>query len=109
MHQTIAFLTTDNLDNFFVWDNLLIAPFARRGVIVETISWHAKNVDWSRFNAVIVRSTWDYQDDAVSFMAKLAEIEKSGTSLLNPLTLMQWNVSKDYLQTLEQQGVFSAG
>ena len=105
MHQTIAFLTTDNLDNFFVWDNLLIAPFARRGVIVETISWHAQHVDWSRFNAVIVRSTWDYQDDAQAFMAKLAEIEKSGTRLLNPLTLMQWNVSKDYLQTLEQQGV----
>jgi glutathione synthase/RimK-type ligase-like ATP-grasp enzyme len=105
LHHTIAFLTTDDLEDFFVWDNLLIAPFAERGISVETISWHAKDIDWSRFTAVIVRSTWDYQDDAESFMAKLAEIEKSGTSLLNPLTLMQWNVSKDYLQTLEQQGV----
>ena len=105
MHQTIAFLTTDNLEDFFVWDNLLIAPFAQHGITIETISWHAKNVDWSRFNAVIVRSTWDYQDDAESFIATLSEIEKSGTRLLNSFKLMQWNVSKEYLQTLEQQGV----
>lgn len=105
MHQTIAFLTTDNLEDFFVWDNLLIAPFAQHGITIETISWHAKNVDWSRFSAVIVRSTWDYQDDAESFIATLSEIEKSGTRLLNPFKLMQWNVSKEYLQTLEQQGV----
>ena len=64
MHHTIAFLTTDDLEDFFVWDNLLIAPFAERGISVETISWHAKDIDWSRFTAVIVRSTWDYQDDA---------------------------------------------
>ena len=105
MHQTIAFLTTDNLEDFFVWDNLLIAPFAQHGITIETISWHAKNVDWSRFSAVIVRSTWDYQDDAESFIATLSEIEKSGTRLLNPFKLIQWNVSKEYLQTLEQQGV----
>lgn len=105
MHQTIAFLTTDNLEDFFVWDNLLIAPFAQHAITIETISWHAKNVDWSRFSAVIVRSTWDYQDDAESFIATLSEIEKSGTRLLNPFKLMQWNVSKEYLQTLEQQGV----
>ena len=105
MHQTIAFLSTDDLEEFFVWDNLLIAPFAHLGIRVDTISWHAKNVDWTIYSAVIVRSTWDYQDDPAAFMATLAEIENSGTHLVNPLTLMQWNVSKDYLQTLQNQGV----
>ncbi|MDG1122115.1 MAG: hypothetical protein P8J70_09375 [Glaciecola sp.] len=105
MHQTIAFLTTDNLEDFFVWDNLLIEPFARRGINVATISWRATDTDWSVYSAVIVRSTWDYQDDPAAFMATLAQIENSGTRLINPLALMQWNVSKDYLQTLEEQGV----
>lgn len=105
MHHTIAFLTTDDLEDFFVWDNLLIAPFAERGISVETISWHAKDIDWSRFTAVIVRSTWDYQDDADAFIATLNTIEKSGTTLLNPLSLMQWNISKHYLQTLSERGV----
>lgn len=105
MHQTIAFLTTDDLEDFFVWDNLLIEPFARRGINIETVSWRATDTDWSVYSAVIVRSTWDYQDDPAAFMATLAQIENSGTRLINPLTLMQWNVSKDYLHTLQNQGV----
>lgn len=105
MHQSIAFLSTDDLEDYFVWDDLLIKPFAEHGINVDVISWHRNDVNWSQYDAVIVRSTWDYQAHADAFVAKLLEIEKHDTVLINPLSLMQWNISKSYLQTLGASGI----
>lgn len=38
---SVAFLSTDNLEDFFVYDELLIPYFNQKGWIVDTISWHA--------------------------------------------------------------------
>lgn len=105
MHQSIAFLSTNDLEDYFVWDNLLIQPFSEHGVHVDVISWHANEIDWSQYDAVIVRSTWDYQEHADAFVDKLIEITKHDTVLINPLSLMQWNISKRYLQILQKQGI----
>lgn len=105
MHQSIAFLSTDDLEDYFVWDNLLIQPFSQHGVHIDVISWHAIDIDWSQYDAVIVRSTWDYQEHADAFIDKLIEITKHDTVLINPLSLMQWNISKRYLQILQTQGI----
>lgn len=105
MHKSIAFLSTDDLEDYFVWDNLLIQPFSQHGVHVDVISWHATDIDWSQYDAVIVRSTWDYQEHANAFIDKLIEITKHDTVLINPLSLMQWNISKRYLQILQTQGI----
>lgn len=105
MHQSIAFLSTNDLEDYFVWDNLLIQPFFEHGVHVDVISWHAIDIDWSQYDAVIVRSTWDYQEHADAFIDKLIEITKHDTVLINPLSLMQWNISKRYLQILQTQGI----
>lgn len=105
MHRSIAFLSTDDLEDYFVWDDLLIEPFAQNGIKVDVISWHAKQINWSQYDAVIVRSTWDYQLHAEAFVAKLAEITEQDTVLINPLSLIQWNISKRYLQTLASKGI----
>lgn len=102
---TIAMLSTDNLEDFFVYDELLIPHFNERGWQVETVSWHAKSEDWSRFDYVIVRSTWDYQQHADAFINCLKEIDSSTAILLNPLPLMQWNIEKFYLNDLQGKGV----
>ena len=101
----IAFLSTNNLEDFFVYDELLIPYFNGRGWSVETISWHNQLESWDRFDYVIVRSTWDYQQHPKAFMACLEQIDASGTTLLNPLPLMQWNLEKHYLKDLQRNGV----
>lgn len=103
--RNLCFLSTDNLEDFFVWDNLCEAHFTAKGFTVDTISWHDFNHDYSKYEAVIVRSTWDYQDNVIEFSQTLAHIEQSGTKLINPLSLMLWNINKRYLRTLSQQGV----
>jgi len=99
-----AILTMDVIDDFVVYDRLLNQPLADCGWQTSHLSWRAKDVDWSQFDAVIIRSTWDYQEDAEAFMQVLKDIEQSGTTLLNSLKIAQWNINKNYLQEVEQKG-----
>ena len=101
----IAFLSTDHLEDFFVYDELLIPFFNDNGWSVETISWHSQSENWDRFDYVIVRSTWDYQQHPEAFLACLTQIDASSATLLNPLPLMQWNIEKHYLKDLQGKGV----
>ena len=50
----IAFLSTDHLEDFFVYDELLIPFFNDNGWSVETKSWHSQSENWDRFDYVIV-------------------------------------------------------
>jgi glutathione synthase/RimK-type ligase-like ATP-grasp enzyme len=100
-----AFLTTKNLEEFFIYDDLVKPHLAALGWQVDDVSWHNKDIDYSVYDVVIVRSTWDYQAYTDDFMHTLAHIANSNTCLENPLALMQWNVSKCYLKDLEKKGV----
>jgi len=102
--KNCAILTMDLLDEFVVYDKLLDKPLNDLGWNVEHISWHKKGVDWNQFDAVIIRSTWDYQDDADAFIQVLQEIEDSSATLLNSLAIAQWNINKNYLREVENKG-----
>jgi len=100
-----AFLTMDSLDEFEVYDDLLIKPLSQLGWSVDMVSWRDRQVDWNTFEAVIIRSPWDYQQDAQLFMQVLEEIDQSSARLENPLDLVKWNIDKTYLRELEQEGI----
>lgn len=100
-----AFLTMDNLDEFEVYDDLLIEPLSKRGWAVDMVSWRDRQADWDQYEAVIIRSPWDYQQDAGRFMNVLEEIDESSARLENPLNLVKWNIDKNYLRELESQGI----
>ena len=100
----VALLSTENLDDFVCYDELLTAPLAELGWEVEVVPWRADE-DWNRFAAVIVRSPWDYQDEPERFMQVLKEIDATSCRLENALELITWNLDKRYLIDLKNQGV----
>lgn len=100
----ICFLSTDNLDGYIFDDDLAIEPLRRLGWEVSTISWRAK-IDWNDFAAVIIRTTWDYQDSPNEFLRALRKIDESKALLQNSLRTVEWNLSKEYLRDLENKGV----
>lgn len=104
MNNKIALLSTDNLENFFTYDKLLIEPLKNIGWIAEEISWRNENVKWNEYAAVIVRSTWDYQNDSKKFLDVLEKIDNV-SHLENNFELMKWNMNKNYLFDLEKKGV----
>ena len=104
MNNKVALLSTDNLENFFTYDKLLIEPLKSIGWIAEEIFWQNENIKWIDYDAVIVRSTWDYQNDSEKFLNVLEKIDNV-SHLENNFELMKWNMNKSYLFDLEKKGV----
>ena len=95
----------DTLDDFEVYDILLDEPLLALGWKTHTISWKNKHVNWNDYDAVIIRSPWDYQDYADEFIEVLNTIEQSTAHLENSLTTVKWNIDKIYLKSLAANGV----
>lgn len=100
-----AFLTMDALGAFVTYDHLVHAPLAARGWAVDTVSWRATDVDWSDYEAVVIRSPWDYHSYPDRFLDVLETIDRSAARLENPLDLVRWNLHKTYLRDLEACGL----
>src|SRR6185295_16725209 len=100
-----AFLTTDNLEGYISDDELAVEPFRESGWAVTAVSWRSRDVDWGGFEAVVIRTTWDYHLDAGAFLRVLEGIDGSGTRLANPLPLVRWNARKTYLRDLAARGL----
>ncbi|MGI9535613.1 MAG: ATP-grasp domain-containing protein [Desulfocapsaceae bacterium] len=104
MSPKCAFLTLEDRADFCIYDHLLFEPLEKLGWSVEEVPWNHPNIDWERFDAVVIRSTWDYQNAPGEFLSTLAEIE-SVTSLYNPVDICRWNLNKRYLLDLQTKGV----
>lgn len=104
MQNKCAFLTLENRADFCIYDHLLFEPLERRGWSVEEIPWNRSNANWREFDAVVIRSTWDYQNAPQEFLTTLEKIE-STTTLFNPVNICRWNLNKRYLFDLQKKGV----
>ena len=100
-----AFLSMDSLDDFVCYDHLLHQPLGESGWSVDWLSWRRTDIDWDAYDAVLIRSPWDYQQDADAFIKLLERIEASSARLENSLELVKWNIRKTYLRDLEQAGI----
>ena len=99
-----AFLTLDETGDFVIDDEHAIAPLAELGWRVSTVSWRQTQRPWSDFDAVIIRSTWDYWNDVPDFIATLEKVDRE-TRLANSLDLVKWNLRKTYMRDLQGRGI----
>jgi hypothetical protein len=82
----------------------LSAAFEAQGGRVSAVAWDDPGADWARYDAVMIGTTWDYQDRLDAFLAALAAIEAE-TRLYNSRALVDWNGHKGYLRDLGARGV----
>lgn len=99
----IAFLSIDDLSGYVSDDNLAFEPLQNLGYQVDIVSWRQTVVEWKDYPAVIIRTTWDYQNHLEAFLQVLKQIE-SQTLLANPFEIVQWNADKIYLNDLQEKG-----
>lgn len=79
----------------------LVEALAARGIEALPAVWDDRGVDWSSFDLVVVRSTWDYAERRDAFLAWAGSL----TRVLNPYPVLRWNTDKHYLHELERAGV----
>ncbi|HMS40012.1 MAG TPA: hypothetical protein PKE69_07300 [Pyrinomonadaceae bacterium] len=103
--RKICFLSMDSLENYVSDDEIAIPFLNELGWQVETISWRDSAVDWNDFEAVIIRTPWNYQKSPNEFLEVLRKIDASKARLENPLKIVEWNLSKQYLRELEAKKI----
>lgn len=64
--------------------------------------WDDPAVDWSSYDLVVIRSTWDYQGRRDAFLAWARGL---GDRLVNPYDVIAWNTDKRYLRELADAGL----
>jgi glutathione synthase/RimK-type ligase-like ATP-grasp enzyme len=101
----VCFVTCRAWPEISASDRLVVEALAPLGVPVEGRAWNEPGTDFTGFDAVVLRSNWDYHFEPEAFLAWLEGIERAGVRLFNPPALVRWNVSKRYLLALEAAGV----
>lgn len=82
----------------------LLAACRARGLLTEVRAWDDPSVGWTRYDAVLLRSPWDYTERFEEFIAWCERVD-AVTRLLNPLPVLRWNTDKHYLADLAARGV----
>lgn len=102
---TIAFVTYTPHPALQPSDQRIADALVRCGSTVVAAPWDDPSVDWTAFDAAVIRSTWNYFDKPVEFAAWLNHIESIGLRLLNPYRIIRWNMVKTYLRQMEGEGL----
>lgn len=85
-------------------DCALAAALAAIGATFRFAVWNDRNVNWSASPIAIIRSTWDYHLQPVTWRQWLDRVSWQ-TRLVNPPDLLRWNTDKRYLLALRESGV----
>jgi glutathione synthase/RimK-type ligase-like ATP-grasp enzyme len=98
----LALATSAHLPGVQPDDAHLAASLRRLGVEPTSCTWNDPAVDWSRFDAVLIRTTWDYFKLYAAFLQWL---DRLPVPTINPATLLRWNSDKRYLLELGARGI----
>lgn len=100
----IAFVTYDKNKDLTPDDQLASNVLFRKGIEVVAVPWNEKNVEWEVFDAVIIRSCWDYYLHYDDFLSWLKYLLDKKVKVYNPAHLLIWNSDKSYLKEMEERG-----
>ena len=101
----VCFVTCLRWPDISASDRLAADALERVGVGVVGEPWNRPGATFDRYDAVILRSSWDYHFTPDDFLAWLHRWETARVNLWNPPALVRWNVSKRYLVELAEAGV----
>jgi len=105
MKPRVALATYGRAPTLAPDDQPLVPALASVGIEAEPLVWASKSAMWTAFDAVVIRSCWDYHLQSAAFQAWLSRLEESGIAVWNSTSLVRWNSNKRYLIDLAERGV----
>ena len=101
----IALLACEKFPNLTPSDQLLIPALAKYNIQAKAAIWDNPSIDWTTYDYLIFRNTWDYYEKEKEFNLWLDQIEKLGIKTLNSIKIIKQNKHKFYLKDLQKKGV----
>jgi len=103
--QYVAFTPASTYEQNILEERALLQKaLEAKGLSVHTTSWDDPNYDWTQTKAIVFRTIWDYFERYQEFTVWL-EMVKTKTQLINPLSLISWNIDKHYLADLRAKNI----
>lgn len=100
----IALANQVDATEFALDDEAYLAALRNAGVEVEQAAWDDPEVDWSRFDGVQIRTTWNYHERPAEFRSWCERVAAQ-SRLFNEPALVAWNANKTYLREVEAAGI----
>lgn len=104
-HGRVALVTCAAYPNLFEDDLPLARALEDLGIDPFPAIWDDPAIDWTAFDALVIRTPWDYFERAAEFRAWLDARIASGVLMCNAGDILDWNYDKSYLQDLDAAGV----
>lgn len=105
MTLRIAMATSDDHPELQPDDLPLLEALRVAGLAPVVEVWSNLSVDWPAYDAVLLRSVWDYHLRYGEFAEWLGLLDKAGVPVLNESDLVRWNSDKRYLLQLRERGI----
>jgi len=87
-------------------DEMLLNLFTKHHHQVTLKVWDDPSVDWTSYDIIIIKSTWDYFIGKIEkFYQWLTFIKEKNIPCLNHPDLIKWNADKHYLLDIQSAGL----
>ena len=93
-NKRVAIVSCDKWLGKVKEDELLKFELNKLLVDVDVISWQDKTIDYSKYDAVVIRSLWGYQDYIEEFMEYLDKLKKDRVEVFNNVDILKDNLNK---------------
>ncbi len=93
--KNIGIVSCNNWMNKIVEDLMLKQELINNKINAEIISWENKTIDYSKFDCLILRSVWGYQNKYLEFKEWLKMIKDKNILLLNSPDIIIDNIRKN--------------
>jgi len=102
----IAIATCRGNDLARLADAPLVEAFRGADIDAARLAWDDENADWSSWDGILIRSTWDWHLNPDRFLRWLDSRARTNR-IWNPVQLVAWCLDKRSLIDLESRGVRS--
>lgn len=98
----LAIATCAAIPGIHADDVPLVTALTDLGVETTPCVWTDPAIDWAAFDAVLIRTPWDYFQRYAEFMAWL---DRLPIPTINDKALLRWNSDKRYFLDLRRRGI----
>lgn len=104
MTERIGLVTCDRFPDLVDDDHLTFQPMRALGLEPEPVLWDSPD-GWERYDALVIRSPWDYFERPSEFAAWIDSREHRSPPTFNPPAVLRWNMNKEYLRRMAGDGI----
>src|SRR5262245_24009821 len=103
--KTVAFVTSLEYSALTASDRIAAEELASAGIHVVPAIWNDPSVDWRKFDAIVIRSPWDYYLQPKNFTTWIDSLEQQQLKVWNSISILRWNINKRYLLGFQKAGI----